>query len=260
MGRRRAAATMRDLLKRITKDSPETSKLVREGRRAAMKGEGGGSLFLWPALATAKKLKGKERVNRALYESYHRPLKNVDEKLGRLLERELGTKKMFRQVDLLPTRRTMGKAKHRTRIEHETHSATAPISKAVKVVSPLAATLYVAEKLDKTGGEKMADENGQRVEDKDSLLKEAADALDIAQRRDEAVKLAFSMVERGKCPPFDSYSDFEEKVASLMQKDLRVVEEALDMDVEMSDFGKVASSGGVPSDATQAFFHRLAED
>lgn len=260
MGRRRVAATMRDLAKRIAGDSPKTSKLVREGRRQSMKGEGAGSLFLWPALATAKKLKGKERVNRALYEKYHRPIKNIDEKLGRLLERELGTKKLFRQVDVLPTRRTMGKAKHKTRIEHETHSATAPISKAVKVVSPLAATLYVAEKLDKTGGEKMQDDNQQRVEDKDVLLKEAADALDSAQRRDEAVKLAFSMVERGKCSPFSNYDEFEVKVASLMQKDLRVVEEALDMDVDMHDFGKVASTGGAPQNAEQAFFHRLAED
>jgi hypothetical protein len=260
MPRRRAIATVRDLLKRITRDTPDATKLIQEGRRMAMKGEGGGSLFMWPALAAARKIGGKARVNRGLYEKYHRPLKNVDEKLGRTLERELGTKKLFRQVDVLPTRRTMGRAKHRALIEHETHSATAPLSKAVKVVSPLAATLYVAEKLDKTGGEKMANENEQRVEDKDVLLKEAADALETAQRRDEAVKLAFSMVERGKVSPFENYAEFEEKVASLMQKDLRVVEEALDMDVEMADFGKVASSGGVPQDATAAFFHRLAED
>jgi len=253
-------ATVRDLARRITKDSPSTSKIVREGRRQAMKDEGSGSLFLWPLLAGARKLKGKERVNRALYDKYHRPIKNIDEKLGRMLERELGTKKMFRQVDVLPTRRTMGMAKHRALIEHETHSATAPISKAVKVVSPLAATMYVAEKLDKTGGEKMANDNEQRVEDKDVLLKQAADMLDHVQRRNDAVKLAFSMVERGKVAPFENFAEFEEKIASLMEKDLRVVEEALNLDVDMPDFGKVASSGGVPQDATAAFFHRLAEE
>jgi hypothetical protein len=260
MPRRRAIATVRDLLRRATKESHGTSKLVREGRRAAYSGEGGGSLFAWPFLAGARKIKGKEAVNRALYERYHRPLKNVDEKLGRLLERELGTKKLFRQVDVLPTRRTMGRAKHRALIQHETHSATAPLTKAVGVISPLAATLYVAEKLDKRGREKMASSTEQRVEDKDVLLKEAADALEMAQKRDEAVKLAFQMVERGKVAPFGSYGEFQEKVASLMQKDLRVVEEALDMDVDMPDFGKVASTGDVPLDATAAFFHRLAED
>ena len=258
MGKRRAIATMRDLARRITRDSPGTSKLVREGRRAAFKGEGTGSLFLWPATAAARKIKGKERVSKAMYERYHRPLKNMDEKAGRFLERELGTKKLFRQVDVLPTRRTMGKAKHKALAEIETHSATAPISKAVKTITPLAATLYVAEKMHKTSRDNMAD--NEYIEDKDVLLKEAADALDSAQRQDEAVKLAFSMIERGKIAPFANYAEYQEKVASLLEKDLRVVGEALEMDVDMPDFGKVASSGGQPQNAEQAFMHALAED
>jgi hypothetical protein len=92
------------------------------------------------------------------------------------------------------------------------------------------------------------------------LLKQAADALEGAHRKTSAVKLAFSMVERGKVPPFETYSQFEEKVASLMEKDLRVVEEALDMDGDLADFGKLASDGPVPEDAVSAFYHRLAED
>lgn len=102
--------------------------------------------------------------------------------------------------------------------------------------------------------------NESPVENKDTLLKKAADALEHEQRRQEAEKLAFSMVERGKVPPFNSFSEFEEKVASLLQKDLRVVEEALDLDVALPDMGKIASSGDVPEDAHAAFFHRLAED
>lgn len=98
------------------------------------------------------------------------------------------------------------------------------------------------------------------IDDKNDLLKEAASALDQAQRREDAVKLAFSMVERGKVLPFESYTDLQEKVASLMQKDLRVVEEALELDVDLPDFGKVASTDNAPTDATAAFFHRLAED
>lgn len=92
------------------------------------------------------------------------------------------------------------------------------------------------------------------------LLKEAASALDLAAHRSEAEKLAFSMVERGKIPSFQTHEEFQEKVAELMQKDLRVVEEALDMDASMADFGKVASEGGPPTDAHSAFYHRMAED
>ena len=95
---------------------------------------------------------------------------------------------------------------------------------------------------------------------KASLLKEAAAALDHAQRREQAVKLAFDMVERGKIPAFDKHQDFQEKVAQLMSKNLQVVEEALDMDAGMADFGKVASEGIAPTDATAAFFSRLADD
>jgi len=91
------------------------------------------------------------------------------------------------------------------------------------------------------------------------LLKEAAAALDVAQKRDDAVKLAFEMVERGKIPTFQDHSQFMDKVAELMSKDLRVVEEALEMDSSMADFGKVASEGGTPTDAHSTFFHNLAD-
>jgi hypothetical protein len=99
----------------------------------------------------------------------------------------------------------------------------------------------------------------ERIDDKNLLLKEAADALDVAQRREDATKIAFSMVEKGKVPPFDSYQSLQEKVASLMERDLRVVEEALEMDVDMPELGKVASTGA-SSNPHEAFFHRLSDD
>ncbi|TAL43323.1 MAG: hypothetical protein EPN91_06610 [Salinibacterium sp.] len=98
-----------------------------------------------------------------------------------------------------------------------------------------------------------------KIDDKDSLLKEAADALDLAQRREDAIKLAFGMVERGKIPAFESYGLFQEKVAMLLEKDLRVVEQALELDVDVPSMGKVASESR-PTDLTAAFFHRLTED
>lgn len=102
--------------------------------------------------------------------------------------------------------------------------------------------------------------DSDKIDNKDLLLKEAADALDSASRRDEAIKLAFNMIKRGKISPFDDYDEFQEKVASLMEQDIRVLEAALEMDVDMHDFGKVASSGGQPQNAEQAFMHALADD
>lgn len=227
-----------------------------------MEGEGTGSLFLWPALATARKLKGEKKVNKWLYENLHRPLKNVDEKAGAFLERELDAKKLFRQVDVLPTGRRMGRGKHPKLMQHETTSATAPISKAVKFVTPLAATMYAADLLDKQDGGRHMSDNQEKTaaESKDDLLKEAASALDLAQRREDAIKLAFALVEKGKVPVFENYDELMDKVASLLEKDLRVVEAALDMDATMPDFGKVASESSTPSDPSAAFFHRLADE
>ena len=96
---------------------------------------------------------------------------------------------------------------------------------------------------------------------KDELLKEAASALEQSQRRMEATKLAFDMVERGKIPPFSDFVSFETKIASLMNKDLRVVEEALEMDGNLADFGKVASEGRAHgNDPASNFYHALADD
>jgi hypothetical protein len=70
------------------------------------------------------------------------------------------------------------------------------------------------------------------------------------------------MVERGKCEPYSSMEQLEEKVALLETKNLEAVKEALEMDGELTDFGKVASDGRaeIPTGsgaAEQKFFQRL---
>ena len=94
-----------------------------------------------------------------------------------------------------------------------------------------------------------------------TLMEQAADSIEQHRRHEEAVKLAFSMVEKGKIEPFKSFDEFSEKVASLEEKNLEAVREALDMDVELTDFGKTASSNVVSgaNSAEMNFFHRLSE-
>lgn len=109
----------------------------------------------------------------------------------------------------------------------------------------------------------MAQNNAEKTaENKDELLKESSVALTAAHRRIEAEKLAFSMVEKGKIPPFSDYDTFQEKVASILEKDLKVVEEALDLDADLADMGKVASEKTLVAGAdgaVAAFYHKLAE-
>src|SRR5262245_38759673 len=104
----RFVSTARDVLRRLVADAPSVTPAVRAGRRELLRGEGASSLFAWPFLALAKRIKGKEKVNEALYERLHRPLKNLDEKAGRALAKHLGAPNVFRHVDVLPTARRIG--------------------------------------------------------------------------------------------------------------------------------------------------------
>jgi len=207
-----------------------------------------------PLAWAAKKIGNKEKVEHALYEHWHRPLKNMDERAGKALADAGIFPNAFRQVDVLPSRRNIGG--HRALIEHETHSLTGPITKATKTVTPVLAALalgHIAGKLQKES----------QVEDIQTkgLLKEAADKIASFELREQSVKLAFQMVERGKCPPFKTLNELEEKVASIIEKDPKIVEQALALEPMSADLGtlsqeKTASAGGSPE---LAFFHRLSE-
>jgi hypothetical protein len=208
-------------------------------------------------LALARKLKGKERVNRALYQHWHRPLKNIDERVGKALNKEFPG--VFRQVDVLPTGRRIGGSP--ALIEHETASATAPIAKASKMVTPLLAAVAlsnIADKLEK--GAKVA--HSEQAPDSKELLKLAADQIEALETREQAIKLAFEMIERGKCPPFRSYDELQEKVASILEKKPEVVAEALELDLAKNDLGSLSEKTAAPSmkeDAVSAFYHHLSE-
>lgn len=249
-------STLSRLAKKIFGDVPEVPQIVHEGRKALYSGEGTHSLVLWPFMTAIKKLKGEKVINEAIYSKYLRKLKNADERAGRILAQHGPSERLFSIRETVPTKRKVKGLP--AKVEHETYAATAPVSKTMKVVTPLAAGMFLSEKVspsqEKTGAQ--MDKNPK------ALMKQAADAIDRYRRREEAVKLAFAMVEKGKCEPFESLAAFQEKVASLLDKNLDAVAEALEMDAELSDFGKVASektnvAGG--SSAEMNFFHRLSE-
>lgn len=235
-------------------DSKYVPAIVHEGRKIAYKGEGTGSAALWPIMAALKKLKGADKIDTVVYEKYLRRVKNADEKLGRVLAQHGPSQKLFSITETLPTtRRIKGMP---TNIEHQTYSALAPATKVSKAAAPMLAGLYASQLLskhEKSAGAKM---------DAKQLMKQAADAIEEHRRREDSIKLAMLMVEKGKCDPFSSMDELEEKVASFSDKNLDVVKEALEMDSELTDFGKVASQSEVIKGLGKAetnFFHRLSE-
>ena len=173
-------------LRRLLADSPGTSALVREGREAAFKGQGTNSLAAGIPLWLAKKVKGQVAASRAgggvagraaraareegfegkVYQRYHRPLKNLDEKAGRFLATHGVGKNLFRHVDELPVSRSIDG--HKAVIKHETHSLTSPISKAVTTATPFLAAAKIGDLL---GKDKMKNTNQER-------MKEAADKIE----------------------------------------------------------------------------------
>ena len=255
-------ATARDFIARLggglrglAHEAPSVTDAVREGRKAAFTGESSHSLVGGGARWLADKIKGKPKVDEWLYRNFQRPLKNIDENVGASLAKHLNAPKLFKHVDVLPHSSTI--EGNRALMEHTTHSATAPIGKVVKATAPLAASLYAMKLM--SGGDE--EKTAMAQEDKNELLKESSVALTTAHRRIEAEKLAFVMVEQGKIPPFGDFDSFQEKVAFIMDKNLEAVEQALEMDANLADMGKVAAEASpvVGADsAVTAFYHRLA--
>lgn len=250
-----AKASLQSIARKVFGDVKEVPKIVQKGREALYKGEGAQSFALWPFVTALKKLKGEGKINDIIYNKYLRRVQNADERLGRFLAQHSPSRKLFSTKEIVPTRKKIkGLPAH---VEHESYAASAPVSKAMKVVTPFAAGMYLTEKLgSQQPGAAMANDEAK------TLMTKAADAIERHQRREEAVKLAFAMVERGKCAAFESYDEFQEKVAALEDKNIDVVREALEMDADLTDFGKVASEQKAPhgsSGAEMNFFHRLSE-
>jgi hypothetical protein len=254
MDKAASTKTLTRLAKKVFGDVKEVPQIVHEGRKALYKNEGTHSIVLWPFLTALRKLKGKEKINNALYNSYTRKLKNADERLGRALAQHGPSQKLFRIKEQVPTKKKIKGLP--ASVEHETYAASAPVTKASRIGGPMALGYLASEKLGSDSGVTVANEEAK------TLMKQAADRIELFERHNEAIKLAFAMVEKGKCPAFESFEEFQTKVALLEEKNLEAVKEALEMDAEL-ELGKIASEQSMPvpgiAGATMQFFHKLSE-
>ncbi len=243
--------TVRDLLKKLVSDAPGLSRAVKRGRREAFANEGTNSLFMGPVAWAAKKVKGKDAVEKALYDKWQRPIKNVDEKAGKALADAGIAPSWWRHVDALPTGRKMGGNK--AFIEHETHSVTAPIAKASKAATPLLAAIALGDIAGKM----------ENMSDAKELAKEAADKLAAYAVREEAEKVAFALVEQRMCKPFSSFEEFDAKVASIVETGPDVVKAAMELKPTSEAIGTLSqektAEAQLAENPTAAFFHRLSQ-
>lgn len=174
-------------------------------------------------------------------------------------------------------------------IKHHYPSVSAPVRKAGKIGAPILSSLYIMDALSSHKKNKLAKQMGlTRTEfdylkelekkshvkegimaDGDKILVSKAEiektaaalrkAGDIKKKsvelektaalKERAAKVAFSLVERGSVPTFKNFEDFQEKVASLMEQDLDVVEKALELNTQdLVSFNGIGerSKGGNP--------------
>lgn len=199
---------------------------------------------------------------------YNRFVRNVDENLGaKLYNPTKGKKSIFRKTEHVKIPGL------NATVEHAYPSIMAPVGKTMAIATPIMGALYLSEKLNKESGENSTDLGYNKLEksssvmedkmvDKDKILvsreeleKTAAalkkvkqiseDKINLektAAHKERAEKIAFTLVERGAIPTFKSYSEFQEKVASLLEENLDVVEKALEFNTQkISSIGTVSN-------------------
>jgi len=209
------------------------------------------SLVMMPITYVAEKALGKERVQDALWKGLSKPLQKADIAAGRVLEHLPYGDKIFRQEIKIPVGEGMYK-----KIEHS--SALAPLVKAKKVVTPFIVAAGAEKGLrslkemrenvsasqqqrkSKTpslmGKTSMDKEALKRKLDDENLREKVASAMVHLfnenkghKKRAQAVQMLYKQAELGHGDVPRSYSEFDEKVASLMSQDLQVLGKALEL-------------------------------
>ena len=227
--------------------------------------------LLTPFKWGAKKLFGEKKVNDAVWKYLQSPIIKADVALGEQahkLTKKIsgGTGSLFLDSKLLPMGSKSTKGGKTGRVEVDIPSITAPVTSVGRFVMPLLGATKAEEML--RGDHKM----NNPVITKADLQKTAAMLESLKGQKNEyekkaqATKLLFKQAELGQIIFPKTHNEFQEKVAELMQKDLKVVEEAIKMAAaseELSNtFGSLNPYGGEPSkggSAQEAFQRSLME-
>jgi len=222
---------------------PQARKAIRGLREQAVgeKAIPGSFVAMLPQWAAGKVL-GKERVRGAAWKYVHGPSLATDLIVGRALEKTpLVGKKLFRTKEKIPWGKDLYK-------EVERSSALAPLMKVRDFAAPMALA-YAAEKglgalkkgLPPAEGVKQAMDGDLREKVASAMLQLHGENKEH-KKRAHATRLLFKQAELGLGEVPQSYSEFEEKLASLINQDLEVFEKALELGSDLTKIGDL----GVP--------------
>lgn len=242
-------------------DSIDTKDAQRawQGYKTQASAAGGGaeSLLMYPAQLAAEKMLGKDRVRSALWRYVGGPALRADTAVGNVLSKTpLVGKRLFKVKEQIPWR---GKL-HR---EVERSSALGPLTKARDIAEPIIVGVGL-EKGMKHLSKGLSQGNPSSTQDQQLREKVASVMLQLHEKNREHEKRAhaervyFKQVECGLEQPPESYSELQQKLASLVKEDLDVLEKAVELAGghmkigELDDSSRDSDQAENPSEKFQA--------
>lgn len=259
-----------------------------KGLERVAKSTSSDSLVMMPVTYVAEKALGKERVQNALWKGLSKPLQQVDIGAGRVLEHLPFGKKLFRQKVKIP----IGDPSKNVYKEIEHSSALAPLVKVKNIATPFIVAAgaekgirslkemreraknpqspsQVQVKPVQMGKTAMDKEALKKKLDDQNLREKVASAMVHLlnenkghKKRAQAVEMLYKQAELGHAEVPRSYSEFTEKVASLMSQDLQVLDKALELLGGNEKLGSVDSAVDVngPQTSSEKFQSDILSD
>lgn len=229
---------------------PDHMKALAGYKHQATHSGGPDSLLATPAIWAAEKLLGKGKVDDALWKYVSKPALMADIGAGHVLSKiPLVGKKLFRTTEKLP----WGDKLHK---DVERASALAPLTKLRDVSEPFIIGYGLEKGLEKVrdfrhtrGQNPMEKDASAEVGMADRQLREkvASAMLHLHsenkghRKRAHATRLLYRQVEMGLSEMPRSFGEFEEKLATLINQDLVIVEKALELTGGTTKLGEVAA-------------------
>ena len=230
---------------------PSARKVWEGLKRHSQEGMGGvDSLFLWPVTAAAKKGFGEKKVREALWKGVGAPTMKADILAGRLGQKIPGMKGLFTETVKVPT----GRKGHYREVSRA--SGLAPLTKTYGLAAPIvvgAASEKALRELKSKNQKPPGDNMGKnasasdKINKNDVLQKAASTMVSLYEenkghkKRAQAIRILYKKAEVGQEEFPRSFSELEEKVASLLHEDLVVLERALELIGGNEKLGEIGS-------------------
>ena len=259
--------TLNALLRGVQAHKSLSPKAIEKAYKTTAMESGVDSLLTALPQMAAEKLLGKEKVRSAIYDKITRPALHADTAAGNIVAKIPVLGGLFKNKEKILVDVKKG-------IHHDVtrNSLLAPAVKVRNLAEPIA-LMYVADKAS-TGLKAMSEERKRRKElekmNKAHIIKKAANTMlrlndenEGHTKRANALRLLYKQAELGIAQVPQTFGELEEKLASLINEDLVVLEKAMDLaggSIKLGELGSSDIKARTPSDMFRAAILGESED